>query len=140
MSTHSAMHKHYGMPLSEWVSRVPNELAVDAVGLWQIASVLEREFGLTGAELEAQVRECVSRVVGHGALPVQGGPDRTWIVREDLAYPQDAAVEQVVQYWKGLGREPTVSDVWFVLPRFLRGVDALYLDSTGSQRGAEGSD
>jgi hypothetical protein len=35
-----------GRPLSQWLAEIPNELEIDAVGLWQIIPRLRRDFGL----------------------------------------------------------------------------------------------
>jgi hypothetical protein len=59
----------------------------------------------------------VAKLVERGAIPVQGSANRGWSVRADLAGTQ--TVERVVEYWKALGREPEVSDIWFALPQFI---------------------
>ena len=110
-------HSFFGTPLSEWISRVPNELPRDAVGLWQVTPTLEHHFGLSGAALEAAVRLAVRGLLAAGALPVEGSHSRgQWLVRADLAASGEAGVERVVQYWRELGRDPDVGDIWFALP------------------------
>jgi hypothetical protein len=110
-------HSIFGTPLSEWLWRVPNELPRDAVGLWQIAPVLEHHFGLSGAALESALRQAVHGLLAAGAMPVEGSdsPGR-WALRSDLAASGEAGVDRVVQYWRELGREPNVGDIWFALP------------------------
>lgn len=35
--TTEPVDRFFGVPMSEWIARLPNELDVDAVGLWQIS-------------------------------------------------------------------------------------------------------
>lgn len=51
--------KYFGIPLSEWIERTPNELEMDAVGLWQIVPVGRESFGLEGEALKDFVRRSV---------------------------------------------------------------------------------
>ena len=48
-------HSFFGTPLSEWISRVPNELPRDAVGLWQVAPVLEQRLPHVQTERSGRV-------------------------------------------------------------------------------------
>ena len=110
-------HSFFGTRLSEWLLRIPNELHVDAVGLWQVIPTLTHEFGLSGSGLEDAVRAAVRGLLTAGALPVQGSrdPDR-WNFRTDLIAPGETGVDRVIEYWYSLGREPSVGDIWFALP------------------------
>jgi hypothetical protein len=110
------IHVRYRTPITEWIERVPNELSVDAVGLWQVVPGL-RGFHLSSEQFESYLRLSVAKLVERGAIPVQGSANRGWSVRADLAGTQ--TVERVVEYWKALGREPEVSDIWFALPQFI---------------------
>jgi hypothetical protein len=110
-------HGIFGTPLSEWISRVPNELPQDAVGLWQIAPVLEHHFGLSGAALENALRQTVRALLAAGAIPVEGGhKPGSWSARRDLTGSGEAGIDHVVQYWRELGREADVGDIRFALP------------------------
>ena len=115
--TSASTPNHNGMPIEEWIERVPNELPTDAVGLWQFVRSFRVLFGLTGESLESHVRKCVAKLIERGALPVQGDADRGWSLREDLAGAQ--SVEKVIAYWKSRDREPDVGGLWFVLPKFI---------------------
>ncbi|WYX25629.1 hypothetical protein WJ969_07865 [Achromobacter xylosoxidans] len=68
------VNKYFGTPMSEWIARVPNELGVDAVGLWQIIPVGADHFGLSGAELEDFSRRCIVALLEKGAVPVRPAP------------------------------------------------------------------
>jgi hypothetical protein len=49
-------HKIYETPVEEWIAAVPNELPIDAVGLWQIVPAGRDGFELSGLELIEFVR------------------------------------------------------------------------------------
>jgi hypothetical protein len=117
MSGIAPIHVRTGTPIAEWIDSVPNELPVDAVGLWQVVRGLRSGFDLAGEPLEHYVRLCVAKLIDRGAIPVQGSAERAWAVRSDLVGTQ--TVERVVTYWKSLGREPDVADLWFALPQFI---------------------
>lgn len=63
--------KYFGIPLSEWIKRTPNELEVDAVGFWQIVPVGRDSFGLEGGELNDFVRRSIIALLEKGAAPVR---------------------------------------------------------------------
>ena len=111
-------HKEFGTPLSEWLARIPAELPVDAVGLWQVVAPLKYDFGLSGDALVGAVRTAVQGLLAAGAVPVQGAknPSR-WVMCQDLSGSDDLAVDLVVDYWQALGRDPHVGDIWFTLNR-----------------------
>jgi len=110
-------HSHDGMSLSEWISRVPNELPRDAVGLWQIIPALRDSFGLEGPALETAVGATIQALLERGAVPVRCGPKDgpEWI--PDDAYDRDweAVKAKVINDWVRSGLEPTVGDLWFAL-------------------------
>ena len=66
-------HRHYGVPMSKCIVQVANELAVDAVGMWQIVPGGRRGFGLKGEALTDYVRRCIAELLSHAAVPVIGG-------------------------------------------------------------------
>lgn len=51
--------KFFGNTVEEWIDKVPGELSVDAVGLWQIVSVGCEGFGLSGSLLVDFVRQSI---------------------------------------------------------------------------------
>ena len=126
------VHKAFGTPIDEWIERTPNELPVDAVGLWQVVVGFTRGFDLSGAELEHYVRLSVAKLLERGALPVQGNRNRGWSVRQDLAGPRGESLERIIAYWKSLSHEPNVGDVWFALPQFID--DGSALEEAGDGR------
>jgi hypothetical protein len=105
--------------VNEWIALVPNELGIDAVGLWQVVGPLRTQFGLSGEALATAVRSTVVGLVEAGAMPVQGDSrDLRWHLRTDLASPAEAVVENVMNYLSALGRDPDVGDVWFTRAKF----------------------
>ena len=108
-----------GEPLSEWMETVPNELEVDAIGLWQIIPALRHDYGLTGDELDDAIRKMLGAVLARGARPVRSSSKRhnAW---EEVQYEgRNDIVEAVIDEWKQMERDPDVGDVWFVLPEFI---------------------
>ena len=100
---------------------VPNELEVDAVGLWQIVPCFKRDFGLQGAELERYVRQCISLLLERGAVPVWGNDNKDgWQIWTGLSSHPGPTLEKVIEYWHALGRDPDLGDIWFALPEFVK--------------------
>src|SRR5258708_7750158 len=67
--------KFYGQTAEEWIEKIPGELPVDAVGLWQIVSFGREGFGLSGEELVHFVRQGIEELFAKGAKPVVGAMD-----------------------------------------------------------------
>jgi hypothetical protein len=112
--------KFYGQTVEEWIEKLPGELPVDAVGLWQIVSFGREGFGLSGEELIAVVRQGIAALLAKGAVPVVGARDdiHVWIPVNygDMA---EETSEAIITEWRNSGREPDVGDVWFALPHLL---------------------
>ena len=120
------INKHGGMALSDWIRSCPNELDVDAVGLWQIVPTMCRSFGLSGSDLDQAVRDALHALLARGALPVVGSVSDgvgSWIYTPRYGEGASAIVEAVIAEWHTMGRDLDVGDVWFALPH-LHGPDA----------------
>lgn len=61
--------KYFGIPMGEWIRRVPDELEVDGVGLWQIIPVGRDSFGLSGEPLVEFTQRCILAFLSRGARP-----------------------------------------------------------------------
>ena len=110
-------HRTYGTPLSEWITLTLGELSIDAVGLWQVVNGLKWGYGLSGPQLEGAVRASVAALLAAGGRPVQGSSsDKQWHLRSDLAHPEEQALAQVMDYWRALGHDPDLDDIWFARP------------------------
>ena len=46
----SKRHRRADITAADWVGLVPNEMEIDAVGLWQVIPVGRHEFGLDGED------------------------------------------------------------------------------------------
>jgi hypothetical protein len=109
--------RFFGQTLDEWIEKLPGELPVDAVGLWQIVRFARDGFGLSGKELVQCVRRCLFALFARGAQPVTGSLDNVYIwtlvpygeTREEMA-------NNIVNEWLASGRDPDLGDVWFALP------------------------
>lgn len=108
-----------GMPLREWIRRVPNELSRDAVGLWQIIPALRASFGLDGQDLEIAVKAVVHALLERGAVPVRCGPKDgpEWLIDDTYSQDWEEVKTKVIEDWVNRDVEPDVGDVWFAIMR-----------------------
>jgi hypothetical protein len=93
--------KYFGMPMSEWIARLPNELSVDAVGLWQIIPVGIDSFGLSSEGLEDFTRRCIVALLRSGAIPVRavsGVPG--WVPEVIYHGCHEEVANQIVNDWR----------------------------------------
>lgn len=107
----------FGQTLDEWIEKVPRELPVDAVGLWQIVGFACDGFGLSGKELVQCVRRCLFGLFAKGARPVTGALDNVFIWKL-VPYgetPEEMA-DNIIGEWLNAGRDPDLGDIWFALP------------------------
>ena len=112
-----AVHRSFGTPIAEWIAHIPTELAVDAVGLWQIVPIFRTSFGLSGAELIDRTRQAVLALLHHRAAPVVGcAKTHAWMLKSDYGTTPEAVADAVIGEWLASGRDPDVGDVWFALP------------------------
>jgi len=109
--------KYFGVPLSEWIERIPNELEVDAVGLWQIVPVGRDNFGLTGDSLRDFVRRGIVALLKKGAVPVR--PDQKqgalWNSHTCYGDAPDEIADNIIIEWENSGIDPDEDGLWFAL-------------------------
>jgi hypothetical protein len=106
--------KCFGIPMSDWIERLPNELGVDAVGLWQIVPVGVDSFGLSGAELEDFTHQCILALLRRGAVPVRaaaGAPG--WVTETAYQGSQESVANQIVNEWRNHKLVPDHDGLWF---------------------------
>ena len=115
-------HRTYGTPIEDTVESFPNELPIDAVGLWQIVNSLKRGFDLENSDLTKYVEKSVEALLKASAVPVIGSAaDKCWYRARAFGGQQKEIIEQVLAYLRHLGRDPDVGDIWFALPKFVEG-------------------
>jgi hypothetical protein len=122
MSINKIKAKFSNQTVGSWLNKMPNELEIDAIGLWQIIPAGTRNFCLAGEDLEQFTRRAIAAVLERGAVPARGieGSGGRW--RRTVEYGQTNAeiVNNIVSQWLDHStREPDVGDVWFVLPKFI---------------------
>lgn len=107
--------KYFGVPLEEWVSRIPNELEFDAVGFWQIVPVGRDSFGLKESDLDNFVRKSVIALVKKGARPVRPAKQKGKFWEVDLSYGMGAEeiAENVIAEWHQQAKDPDEDGLWF---------------------------
>jgi hypothetical protein len=114
-----ARHKLYGHTIAEHIRTVPDELSVDAVGLWQIVPAGREGFGLNGDELTEFVRLCVLALLERGAKPVVGGggTQYDWILQPKYGEVNEEIASAIVNEWLASGAvDSDPGGLWFALP------------------------
>ena len=112
------LHREFGIPLEEWIEKIPNELEMDCVGLWQLTGAFERGFGLEGPDLELAMKSAVEGLLGRGALPVVSPYlEGALMAREDLMSDGRGDVQKIIVHWRSLDHSPSFEDIWFDVPR-----------------------
>ena len=110
--------ERFGISASEWIALAPNELPIDAVGLWQIVDPLRHTYGMSGEDLSFYVRNCLLLLFSHGAIPVIGDVDgqNDWVAKDGYGGTPEGMAESIIAEWIASGRDPDFGDVWFALP------------------------
>jgi hypothetical protein len=112
-------HKRFGISLSEWVNQVPEELPLDAVGMWQLVPTARLDFGLQGEALVEALTRAVEALLQHGAVPVIGGGDTGyyWLRQRQYGTWQEEIVDNVMREWLANGaQDEDPGGLWFALP------------------------
>ncbi len=113
------LHKVFRIPISEWLTSIPNELEDDAIGLWQIIPVGKLDFGLQGEALIQYVRQALLGLLEKGARPVEGATDgeHYWRLRNDYGEDSEQIADAIIAEWLSSGHDPDPSGIWFALPK-----------------------
>jgi hypothetical protein len=110
--------KYFGMPMSEWIERIPNELDVDAVGLWQIIPVGADSFGLSGEGLDDFGYRCIVALLRRGAVPVKSEPYTVgWMRATEYSGSDEEIAMQIINDWRAGKLIPDHDGLWFSLLR-----------------------
>lgn len=115
-------HYRTGHTIEEYLAEAPDELTVDAVGMWQIIGAGKGGFRLEGKELEDFVRRYIRGLLMHGARPVvglsDGPPD--WRIETRYGATAKAIDDAVVAEWLASDVDPDLTGLWFATPQWLR--------------------
>jgi hypothetical protein len=118
MKIDNVRSKFSSQTVKSWLKKLPNELAIDAIGLWQVIPAGRRNFGLSGSDLEEFTRRALAALIDQGAVPVIGynSPEGGgWKRVIEYGESKEQIVNGIVQKWlHELKREPEVDDLWFV--------------------------
>jgi len=112
-------HKLYGHTIAEHIKTLPDELSVDAVGLWQIVPAGRYGFELSDGDLTEFVRRCVLALLDHGAIPVVGGggTEYDWILQSQYGETSELIANTIVAEWLATGAgDLDPGGLWFALP------------------------
>ena len=96
------LHKDTGETLTEVISQIPNELEVDAEGLWHIVPIGETGFGLSGKDLSDFVRRAVLALLDAGAVPVRHIPNSgyEWVHQKQYGTTREDIAGAIVKEWE----------------------------------------
>ena len=117
--TEEPRDKRFGVPMSEYIVQVANELPVDAVGMWQIVPGGRYDFDLEGEALTDFVRRCITELLSRGAVPVIPGADKGyyWIPQPQYGSEPDEVIGNVIRAWLANREEvENPGGLWFALP------------------------
>lgn len=113
------IHRVYGLSAEDWISRLPSELEIDAVGLWQITPVGRTSFGFSGEDLRDFVYNCLMALFSRGAVPVvpSSKPNKDWELVEKYGDNAEKMAAAIIDEWMASSIDPHPSDsLWFALP------------------------
>jgi hypothetical protein len=114
--TKEPIDKYFGISMSEWIARLPNELDVDAVGLWQIIPVGIDSFGLSGDGLDEFTRRCIMALLQRGAVPVRAVSGVAgWIPDIEYRGSHEEIANLIIKKWKVDKLVPDHDGLWFSL-------------------------
>lgn len=108
-----------GLTQSELIAIIPNELPIDAVGLWQIIAMSRLEFPIEGENLTDFARRSIIALIEAGASPVrfsEGPPNNYWEPRHCLGKDPATIAENVIAQWREDEQEADLGGLWFALP------------------------
>jgi len=112
-------HKLYGHTIADHIQTVPDELSVDAVGLWQIVPAGCDGFELSGDDLIEFICRCVLALLERGAKPVVGGGGTVydWLLQPQYGETNEEIADSIVNEWLATGAiDPNPGGLWFALP------------------------
>jgi hypothetical protein len=116
---HYAKDRVHGGTVLEYIHKVPAELPIDAVGIWQIVSTGRYRFELGEGDLTEFVRRCVSELLAYGAKPVAGGGGTKydWIYQPQYGETNAEILDAVMKEWLASGSpDCDPGGLWFALP------------------------
>lgn len=111
------VNKYFGTTVSDWISRIPAELDIDAVGLWQLVSSGRDGFDLDGSELQEFVKRGILSLLNAGAVPVKASSSDGVFWEKQLRYGvcAEEMANNIIEEWLGSGVDPDHDGVWFSL-------------------------
>jgi hypothetical protein len=110
--------------LDQFAESVASELAIDAVGMWQVVPYAQKDFGSDEKLVEQAIRYCLVHMFGVGALPVVAAHDglHRWAVKTGYGETHEQMADAIVSEWKASGAilPRPYDSLWFALPAIYR--------------------
>ena len=113
--------KDSGRTLSEVIDHIPDELAIDAVGIWHLVPIGQDGFGLNGVELVSFMRRAILALLDAGGVPVRPVPGSgyEWVRQKQYGEVRDQIADAVIEEWKAVP-DNTIAQIthcpWFARP------------------------
>ncbi len=109
--------KYFGISLSEWIERTPNELEFDAVGFWQLVATGRDSFGLEGNALKDFAKRSIIALLKKGAVPVRPSEDEGKLWEEQAQYGNglEEVAHNIIREWESSRVDPDYDGIWFAL-------------------------
>jgi hypothetical protein len=97
--------KWYGNSMLQCIEGYPDELPIDAVGLWQIVPFGYEGFNLRGDDLVDFTRRCIMALLDRGAKPVRGDMSGTydWVIQSQYGEVNDEIADSIIAEWLSYG-------------------------------------
>lgn len=115
-STVGGMTEESRKTFENWQDRLLDMLRSDAVHLCQIVGAARDEFALEGRDVVEFTRRAVAAVLDAGGMPVKTAADASWVADTKYGRTKANMVDNIVDEWLALGRDPDLGDLWFALP------------------------
>ena len=111
--------------MDQFAESVAAELAIDAVGMWQVVPYARKDFSGDEKLVEQAIRRCLLHMFGVGAMPVVAahGGIHHWAVKDTYGKTNEQMANAIIAEWQAGGSlDPKPYDsLWFALP-------AIYLE------------
>lgn len=110
------LDKYFGISVSEWINRIPNELEVDAVSLAQIVGFGRDGYGLSGSCLNKFVYDAIMALLKKGAKPVRALNKDKWVIQDYYGGLNADIAKAVVDEWLSCEKNMENNylwDIWF---------------------------
>ena len=105
--------KYFGVPLSEWIKNIPNELDIDAVGFWQLVETGRDSFGFKDDDLFNFLSIAITSLLDRGGKPVKASNNGDWIIQNQYGIDNKTITSNILNEWNSSGQNCDEDGIWF---------------------------